>query len=484
VYDVDVSRIGDSELLFLVGRQFMRSSGLFLRLALCFALALGTSPASSQAPADVLKQEQAQIADLQSQLSQLQGSIADLRADNALLSQFLKNLLASVGSDQATRHFSSTDKETLKKEAQDTQSAADSASAAIKQIPPDALDPADAKLKDRILKCVNQAVDTGKAQLSAPTADAPIKIAEACSGDEQRAILDQLNKARNTAVDAWNKCRVVLAGAGLASDLPVDPSGLSVSSIKQTADQLAKLRDDLDKTVGDAKDCAQTADKAFKQIQADESTSAAISTALTFAAQVCASAGGNPYVCGGMLIVAILMSLFGNKGDGGGGDGGGGKHGTGPTNVASGLPGKSPGPAQNGPGGGQAQSTGGDFGDTADGSVACNTAGSTLMCWQKTKPQIKLKIDPEHSVQAGSLNSRSELAASISGKKSSKLYFCTADKANFLSGIILTTAVDANKYYPIAAYYDATGLSMNYPPQSLDKLPGEQPDKICQAIAK
>ena len=51
---------------------------------------------------------------------------------------------------------------------------------------------------------------------------------------------------------------------------------------------------------------------------------AAFSDALAFAAQICASSGGNPYVCGALFALAILMDMFGSgDGDGTGQDGDG-----------------------------------------------------------------------------------------------------------------------------------------------------------------
>jgi hypothetical protein len=260
--------------------------------------------------------------------------------------------------------------------------------------------------------------------------------------------------------------------------LPIDPSGLSDESAKQLKTNLEALKSSIQSTTADAKKCANGLSSTFEKIQAQESAAAAIGMTLAFAGQVCLSSGGNPYVCGGILVLALLMNLFGDKGGGGGAKG----DGTGPGEVpGSNISGKNVklGPAP-GPGGrtqSVATATAGPWGKTADGNTGCDQNGSALVCWSLADPQNKRTVDPAVSVQAKSPVA-DQLATAIAQKKDDRIFFCGGQSPHFITGLLLMDD-PGSSYYPIkAAYIDST-LRLSYPPTKLALPSGAKLSSIC-----
>lgn len=454
----------------------------FFRLVVCASFLSATWPAVAQqvqppsggSGALVLQQLQ----DQQARIGRLESRLNELSADNSVLTDLVKVVLAQQTATAKLAEFAKAEPAALKQDAEKLMPRADTALQTLTQIPAASLGGAD--LKARIETCIKNAKSSAEGLLKNPTAKFPGMI-DSCSDVDQRAILAELENLRNTGLKEWQRCQSILDSAGTigATSFPRVPSGLSASSAQDVIEKLKQLKGVYDQTQGVARDCIGTLEKTFNQIRDQESAAAAMSMALGMAAQVCASTGGNPYVCGAMLVVAILMNLF--KGGGGGdgdGDGKGKGSGDGPENVAGVNP-------KNVATSSLPSSTAdvgcancGDFGNTRDGLIGCNTNTGSLTCWLRDRPQIQLVIDPAKSLQAKSAG-RDALIVAIANKQSNRLFFCVQQGGpQFLDGLLLATD-KPDEYFSIRASYRPAGLELSYISPAVQARPGAKPEDIC-----
>jgi len=443
--------------------------GRLFRLTLVATFAIRTWPALADDPLDKISKIQNSLQQQQQQIDALRGALAEMRADNGLLAQMLKNIIATqqamLAAAQAAAIPEAQRPSQLKTKIDDAKKTADAALNAFNKLPDGSIDPT---LKGRILACITAANGAANTQLAAPTPD-PTKLVRACSADDLGSITDELNKARKAALDAWDKCRnlVMAADPTKESALPIDPSGLSPDAIKQLNQNLEDLKKVYESTKAGPVDCADTLKKSLDNVQAQDSASAALGSALALAGQVCLSCGGNPYVCAGLLVFAILLELFGDKGKGGGGQGNGAGPGEGSVSGGD-VGGKDVHIAPVG------APDAGTFGKAKDGNIGCNATGTVLSCWLLKAPAQKLTIDPSVSIADSPVIK--ELQNAIQQKQADRFFFCSQDGSNFVRGILL---MDGTSYYPISASYIAGTLRLAYPPAKLDLAGAQLSAALC-----
>jgi hypothetical protein len=163
----------------------------------------------------------------------------------------------------------------------------------------DALDPSVGNL---VHKCVSA---VSKAKIVANNYNFRL---EGCTQKDIDDLKDGLLKQESDAVAAYGQCRsVIMSRAGEYKSLL--PSNINDLDSKRLS-ELGKYPDP------EVKQCAQDIDKAVRQLTQAKDAKALVSTAMTMAANVCFASGGNPYVCGAMLFVAVLMEIFDGSGGG------------------------------------------------------------------------------------------------------------------------------------------------------------------------
>lgn len=158
---------------------------------------------------------------------------------------------------------------------------------------------------------------------------------EGCSQRNLDELKDALLKQESDAVASYEQCRSVIntRAAEYKSLLPANINDLDLKRISD----LGNYPDP------DVKECAQEISKAIQQVAQAKDAKAVISTALAMAANICFASGGNPYICGAMLFVAVLMDIFDGSGSGRGDGGGADKDratGTGGSPTVSNGPGR------------------------------------------------------------------------------------------------------------------------------------------------
>lgn len=189
---------------------------------------------------------------------------------------------------------------------------------------PDALKHLPEPLREKLKACVISGVDA-----RVPSAGQPFDLNNCdptIRSEVERGLLDVERQAN----DAYQTCRDAIArdAAEYRRLLPQNPrTGVS----EQALEALKKY------PRPNIRECADKVQRAAEQLKDVADAKDLFSGSMQIAANVCFASGGNPYVCGGMLAVAILMKLL----DGGGGGGGDGKE-----------QGKGKGPPPGGAGGG------------------------------------------------------------------------------------------------------------------------------------
>lgn len=145
-----------------------------------------------------------------------------------------------------------------------------------------------------------------------------------CSPDDVRTMLEELKEQQRRALDAWGQCRDVLVSTGKVdtSSIPLNPSGLARGETTEDfKKRLEQIKQDVEGLEESARNCGSNLTDLFEQIQNQEDSAAAMATMMNFAASACMGSGGNPWVCGSLFAIALLMSLFSDGGGDGDGDG-------------------------------------------------------------------------------------------------------------------------------------------------------------------
>jgi len=345
--------------------------------ALTFGAALGTTPIDQiQADLSALKERANSDSEWKTQQA---AAIADLLARQIALT-------ATMNPDKklSADWVAAADKMNVPA---DLQKAADNIKSGFTSLPAD--------VKDLMTKCV--------------TASATVKVANAadtgfelpqCDKDAREALKTKLQTIEKDARKAYDDCRQTIeeGAAEYRNLLPanasdrIDPNAFN--AIKQYPNKRVRA-------------CADEVKKAIDALKDVRDAKALVSNALTMAANICFASGGNPWVCGGMLAIALIMEIFdgggGGKGDGAGkGPPGGAGGGNAPT--VSGAPpreGKSEGDARTAAGSkeieqGPATNLGrsANLGDPNVVSNAfCNGAAGQITCFIKNTPESEVFFD-------------------------------------------------------------------------------------------
>jgi hypothetical protein len=459
----------------------MRALRISFRLLLCASFLSFTWPAVAQQPKQqpqprpqgAADQILGQLARQDARISELESALRTVRSQNAGLSDLVKLLLVNQESASKVAAMGA-DPTKLKQDIETALPRADTALKQLADVPEDILGK---DLKQKIKGCIDNvksAADVLKTA-QAPNPDFAIK---SCSDVDQRAILAELEKLKRDALKDWDDCVSTLEQVRVInpSNLPRDPSGLSEASSKHLVGKLQQLKNRFDQSQGKAHECLGKLGDAYNKLRGQENAAAAMSIALGLATQVCVASGGNPYVCGAMLIVAMLMDLF--KGGGGDGDGKGKGAREGPEavrGVKGNDGGTGPLPSVTPPG----VKDGGVIEGSLGGKMACNPASDTAwLCWQLASPDLKLLVDAKQAVGKGATpDSQTQFINVIKDKQGKRVFFCTQPAANFLAGVILTSTTPG-KYYDIrASYNDKGGLLLAYPGELVES--DASPESLC-----
>ena len=268
-----------------------------MRTLALFVLLLNTSVALAQQPIDVM---QADLKELKRKVAQLESdaeSAAAFRASQAAgMAELLSRQLAQV----APTKESAADWVANAAVARDELAQAVNEQSFLAHAPPD--------VRALAKNCVLAA---SSAQVS--TTDNPAFALTNCTSAQQQELKKKLQNLENAAKETFDKCRRVVTNlAPEYQDLvPRNPHDVNPELLKH----LAAYPD------AAVRDCQGAIEEAYQGLSEIKDAKAIISNAMTLAANVCFASGGNPYVCGGMLALAILMEIFDGSGGGGNGDG-------------------------------------------------------------------------------------------------------------------------------------------------------------------
>lgn len=373
-------------------------------------------------------------------------------------------LVASQLSLGAKQYYESKPAAVLREEANAATAVTQQAIDQVKKIPEEILNPA---LRQSVISCAEGAAKAAKDQLSAGPGTSITALLEGCSESKARAILKELEQARQAEVAQWQQCGRVINSVANGSVLPANPAGIPASEF-ETVKATLKAIGQKNGLANNAVDCVKTMDKALDSIKAQDTAAGALSAALTTASQVCAATGGNPYVCGGMLVVAILMNLFNSgKGDGNGdgkGDGKGPENKPGPytgNDIATNGP---PDPAPQPPGSGPVTPTNVIGVVDPSGKLTCTVTNGVMTCVPKANPATKLIIDPAKSIASGG-SFETQFKQVLNSLAGDSIFVCLAgDQNNFINGILIT--MTDGTLAPIKLDY-SSGVTVRYPPKTI-----------------
>jgi hypothetical protein len=466
----------------------LRALSVSVRLVLCASFLSFTWPAVAQQPKQQPQPRPQGAADQilgllarqDARISELESALRTVRSQNAGLSDLVKVLLANQESASKVAAMAA-DPAKLKQDIETALPRADTALKQLAEVPESILGK---DLKQKIKGCIDN-VKSAADLLKTAQAPDPAFAIKSCSDVDQRAILAELEKLKRDALKDWDDCVSTLEQVRMInpSNLPRDPSGLSEGSSKDLVGKLQQLKGRFDQSQGKARECLDKLGDAYNKLRGQENAAAAMSMALGLAAQVCVASGGNPYVCGAILIVAMLMDLFKGGGGGGDGDGDGKGKGTGPgpetvQGVKGNEGGTGPLPSATPPG----VKNGGTIEGSLDGRMACNPVNDNAwLCWQLVAPDLKLLVDAKKALGQGpKQDSQKQFEDAIREKQGKRVFFCTQPSANFLAGLIVTSTTPG-KYYDIKASYDEKGgLLLAYPGELVpsDTSPAS-PESLC-----
>lgn len=415
-----------------------------------------------------IEQVQNGLRQQQAALNELQTSIDELRSQNSLLKDMMKSMIATQAAANQLSIQKNQTPDQVKAELEKLKSRAKDASDFVAKIPTTSIPQA---LKDRLGKCVTDAYSASEAEISSVSKD-PSKILAACP--DAQNLLGELNSLKDKATNTWKVCRSVLVDLKTVQSktLPQDINGLSTSSMADLRKKVGEIEELTKNANASARDCAKTMKETIEQVTDQEKVAAAVGLTLAFASQVCLSSGGNPYVCGGIFLLSVLMSLFGDKGGGGGkGDDKGQGDGE-STGFGVGMSGRS---GEIGPIKG-ALPGGGNFGNFNGGRLACNSKGKVLNCWLTAQPDNVLVFNPEVAVTKESPIAK-ELADAVESGKSDRVQFCLSDSNDlFVRGLLLFAAEN----YRAIDVVRPDVVRLRYPPPAdVTMVKGRNAGQLC-----
>jgi len=242
------------------------------------------------------------IKTLQRNISDLRAQVTELRVQNQRMQDILEHMAAA----QLVQSAGAPTREDAAKRSQELRASVNGAYDAFARIPRNALPE---ELRTKIESCLKDV--KGLPPPSPDAAPVPGFELKNCDAKTRGEIQRGLAALEQQARDDWKNCRDELLNhtPTSASSLPSEPTD-SVT-LQKTLEALSNGPDPTG--------CASKLKDAVETLRAKKTTEEALASALTLASQVCFASGGNPYVCGGMLVVAVLMELFSHHGDGDGG---------------------------------------------------------------------------------------------------------------------------------------------------------------------
>lgn len=244
------------------------------------------------------------VAHAQTPIEKIQGDVASLKdqvkSTQQSQSEILKTLATILAKQIAVE--AKPDKETAQKKVTDAEGRGLPQELARALEDPKKFDALDPSVTALVKKCVGA---VAKAKVSPNNANFSL---DGCSQKDIDDLKEALLKQESNAVAALEQCRTVITSRAEEYRSLLPPNINDVDPKKISA--LGSYPDP------DIKKCAQDIDRAVRQITQAKDAKTLVSTAMTMAANVCFASGGNPYVCGAMLFVAILMAIFDGSGGG------------------------------------------------------------------------------------------------------------------------------------------------------------------------
>jgi hypothetical protein len=146
-----------------------------------------------------------------------------------------------------------------------------------------------------------------------------------CYTDKIKAALRQ---HAQEATRAYQDCLIKIGDMGAGDEAP--PAEWR-ETIADDGTESPKFQRILERAAQQGQDAAASCKHAYDEVKQAKSAEKAIASAMSMAASVCFASGANPYVCGAMLVIAIIMDEFGS----GNGDGQGPVGDTGDQSAAS-----------------------------------------------------------------------------------------------------------------------------------------------------
>jgi hypothetical protein len=240
----------------------------------------------------------------QTPLEKIQADVEALKEQAKSTQQFQSDILKGVAQILAKQVATEIrpDKETAQRKVADAEGRGLPQKLEQALADPQKLDALDPSVADLVRKCVGA---VSKAKVSPNNYNFSL---EGCGQNDIARLNDGLLKQESDAVAAFEKCRAVITSRA-EEYRSLLPSNINDVDLKR----LSALGDYPDP---DVKKCSQDIGRAVRQIAQAKDAKALVSTAMTMAANVCLASGGNPYVCGAMLFVAVLMDLFDGSGGG------------------------------------------------------------------------------------------------------------------------------------------------------------------------
>ncbi len=321
-------------------------------------------------------------------------------------------------------------------------------------------------LKERMVGCATTVQSVSKNVLE-DQAEFDFADLGSCTPQEMREILNELDLIKNQTQQAWAQCRdaVLQTGKVSGNSLPTDIFGVARGDLAQNetlVNNLSALKDQLGDAGAEVTECAGQLSDIYDQAVNQENSAAAMAMMMNMAGTICASSGGNPYVCGAAFLVAILANLFSDGGGDGDGDGksdGDGVEGDGTSSVAGisggegteigpkpccAPPEPTPQPTPPGPTP--------IIGGALDGKFTCSFSSFEWECLAIGDQTKVFGISANRLVQAdvntdGLRKSNSVLRSILSEGRGSDIAFCTGSADVFPpAGLI---AYDGDRYFPM-----------------------------------
>lgn len=314
-------------------------------------------------------------------------------------------------------------------------------------------------------------------------------ITVACNESRARELLAQLEQNRQSAMQTWALCRQAMIASRqmLDENIPQDPMVLSKSDRAALKANLVAIKNPPPEIAG----CLSQLQTLVDDLKNMDDSAAALASVLSMAGTICMASGANPYVCGAMFALALLMQMFGGGGGDGDGDGEDGS-GTGESGPYGKVPGSNVGekPAGDTVKPVPAKGLGGNFGTDTAGQLACNVvSGPKLKCELAGNRGVTTTINPRVAVVKNA-KGQEALVQAISNNDGKTVGFCTGAPSVAVLELVL---IDGGEYFSIGLHpnpgeptesmvdftQEPSGL-----PNNVGAIPENQPENRVKELLK